>query len=408
MSPTIVIFSFSPLARDPRVLRQLEIIKEASPGAKIITVGLGEAWSELVEHHQIFGSAALAKSWRLVLFGRSGNRILDFSFGEVLAKVAAGIGFHSYFFKRISRVKEADNLLRKIRETYDVSHVIGNDFDCLPLLKEHFGGDMVFLDSHEFTPNQSLSASLGKAVVRRHKRWLVRSTYYFPAKMSTVSEGIRQEYLREFGTREIGIWPNAPRPITLGSSKAVSKPIRLVHHGLGTRPRQLERMVQTLQDLGDGYELHFYLVNLDPQYRVELETLASKDALFFHEPVATSDLSTELSQYDVGVFLHEPKSVNAKYMLPNKFFEFVNAGLAVATGPAVEMATISTKQGFGIVSDDFEPSSLASKLRNLPNEEISRKKLAARAYAGNLEKLYQHESFLSFLFKSPRDESKGA
>lgn len=408
MSLTVVIISFSPLARDPRVLRQVDLITEAFPGAKIITVGHGEAWSELVEHHQIFGSAALARGRRLVLFGPSGTRIFDISFGRFLAKVAAGIGFHSYFFKRISRVKEAHDLLRKIQETYDVSHVICNDFDCLPLLKEHFGGHMVFLDSHEFTPNQSLSASLGKVVVRRHKRWLVRSTYYYPAKMSTVSEGIRQEYLREFGTREIGIWPNAPRPITLESPRAVSTPVRLVHHGLGTRPRQLERMVRTLQDLGDGYELHFYLVNLDPQYRVELETLASKDALFFHEPVATSDLSTELSQYDIGIFLHEPKSVNAKYMLPNKFFEFVNAGLAVATGPAVEMAAISTKQDFGIVADDFEPSSLASKLRNLPNEEIRSKKLAARAYAGTLEKMYKHESFLSFLFKSARDESEGA
>ena len=41
---------------------------------------------------------------------------------------------------------------------------------------------------------------------------------------------------------------------------------------------------------------------------------------------------------DVGVFCMPPINVNARYALPNKFFDFVQARLAVAVGPAEEMA----------------------------------------------------------------------
>lgn len=398
-TPAILIFSFSPLARDPRVLRQIEIVNEVFPETRVITIGHGEKWSDTVTHLQLTKSAAPDQNPRFIFFGRSGEKKLDIKLGTFWSRFFAIWGAHKNFYWSIGRVKEGSLLIRDLISEFEIKCVIANDFDCMPLIMEHFDGDLVFLDSHEFTPDQSLSASLKNCFLRRHKKWLVQSSYLHPSNFSTVSYGIREAYLTEFGPRELSLWENVPSPKSPRFKNSSDSSIKLVHHGLGTRPRQIERMVDTLNELGDGFELHFYLVNLPEDYKQELVERQFAGQMVFHDPVPTKSISTELTQFDVGIFLHEPRSLNATHMLPNKFFEFVQAGLAVATGPALEMSKISLSRGFGIVSKDYEPASLAKEIKGLAPEKLKEKKMAARNYSKELDNLYRHEPFVSFLFE---------
>jgi glycosyltransferase involved in cell wall biosynthesis len=48
--------------------------------------------------------------------------------------------------------------------------------------------------------------------------------------------------------------------------------------------------------------------------------------------------------------------------LPNKFFEFIAAGLAVCIGPSLSMAEIVNQYGCGVVAASFEPAVLAGVL----------------------------------------------
>jgi hypothetical protein len=84
-------------------------------------------------------------------------------------------------------------------------------------------------------------------------------------------------------------------------------------------------------------------------------------------------------------------------MLPNKFFEFANAGLAVATGPAEEMSRISLEKGFGIVSQDFDPENLAEEIRRLDHDQIAKKKFAAKRFSMEFDELYVNKAFVDFL-----------
>ncbi len=65
---------------------------------------------------------------------------------------------------------------------------------------------------------------------------------------------------------------------------------------------------------------------------------------------------------DVGVFCMPPININARYALPNKFFDFVQARLAVGVGPAEEMARLTEKLGLGVVSTDFSEASFTEAL----------------------------------------------
>ena len=68
---------------------------------------------------------------------------------------------------------------------------------------------------------------------------------------------------------------------------------------------------------------------------------------------------------DVGVFCMPPININARYALPNKFFDFVQARLAVGVGPAEEMARLTEKLGLGVVSTDFSEASFTEALAGL-------------------------------------------
>ena len=74
------------------------------------------------------------------------------------------------------------------------------------------------------------------------------------------------------------------------------------------------------------------------------------------------------------LFLLEPTNFNYLHALPNKFFEFIQARLAVAIGPSPEMEQLATGHGFGIVAPSFEPQELAARISSLSAQDIERLK----------------------------------
>jgi hypothetical protein len=96
------------------------------------------------------------------------------------------------------------------------------------------------------------------------------------------------------------------------------------------------------------------------------------------EPVPYQRLIPETAGYDIGVYILEPLSFNLRHALPNKFFEFIQARLAVAIGPSPEMQALVERHGCGVVAADFDPRSLAAALNALSGEQIEQ--LKARSH----------------------------
>jgi hypothetical protein len=104
----------------------------------------------------------------------------------------------------------------------------------------------------------------------------------------------------------------------------------------------------------------------------------------FREPVPPAELPFAMNACDVGVFCMPPININARYALPNKFFDFVQARLAVAVGPAEEMARLTSELGLGPVSADFSEAAFTQALAGLDAAAVSRYKAAAHASAKEL------------------------
>jgi len=149
--------------------------------------------------------------------------------------------------------------------------------------------------------------------------------------------------------------------------------------------------------LDKRFQMHFYLLPTYPKYLDKLKNLARKhgDRILFHEPVPPDRLVIELSQYNIGIPMIKAKSESYIYSLPNKFFDYIMAGLMIGITKFPVMVDFVKKFDIGIFTEDYSPYSLAAKLNLLDKNMIDKYrknsiKLAKKYNAENeMEKLHQ-------------------
>jgi len=124
--------------------------------------------------------------------------------------------------------------------------------------------------------------------------------------------------------------------------------IRIIHHGIASPSRRLES-----NDRNDGPRGQEVFIGRDA-CPTEISILGQacrdgecKDKCENIPPIPMNEIVTFTNAYDIGLFLSAPTTFNLKYALPNKLFEFVQARLAVAIGPSIEMRKIVEKYDCG-------------------------------------------------------------
>jgi hypothetical protein len=126
---------------------------------------------------------------------------------------------------------------------------------------------------------------------------------------------------------------------------------------------------------------------VDPAYLPELSRLAERrapDRVTFHEPLRPEEVVPAIARFDMGFYLLEPSSFNNIEALPNKFFDFVVAGLAVCVGPSPAMAELVRRHGFGCVAPSFRAEQVAETLTALTPTAIAAMQRAAQRAAESL------------------------
>jgi hypothetical protein len=162
------------------------------------------------------------------------------------------------------------------------------------------------------------------------------------------------------------------------SNIGIGSVIRLVYLG-GAHPlRGLHESLEAVALTRTKIEFHLYLVG-DPKYIDSLKQIASKsNRIFLHPPIEYASINTVLSRYDLGWCYFTPKTENLKNTLPNKFFDYVQAGLGIIAGPNQDMIKESEEWNFGIFSKDYSSSSIIKLLDELTPEDVMDAKHGAR------------------------------
>lgn len=337
----------------PRVLRELDVLAESK--WRVDTVGFGGKPEGASSHFQL---RKLGTFERLASYLIPNSRIrFELTLGR--------------------RYRSLEGLSLK---HYDL--VIFHDPTSLPFTIFH--QDQTFkpscrfhVDLHELHLS-SLSRTFLEAIVfDRYRRWELSFLDKFVKEknskltISSCSNSISGHYERHW-KRTVNTVRNVPPSSSLSPS-VPNYPIKLVHHGVGTRDRFHEEYIQALALLQGRFELHFYLL-ASPRYRQKLQrvalSLGVQDYVFFHDPVPTKEITRAIRNFDVGLVVIPPVTKNEELALPNKLFESIHACLAVVSGPNQDMAELVESNGIGLVLPNWSVTSLTEALGSLEKDEL--------------------------------------
>ena len=351
MPKKICIVSYTDASRDPRVLRQVLYFRNHF---KVALWGLKDPGLDGVEFSPIvrlpkksLGEAARAASLLLGITGPASKRFLPLS------------------------LLPADQ---------QYAMVLCDDAEPLPLAFELAQGAPVLFDAHEYYPLEFESSLKWRLFLKRYLTGLCRQ--YIPrcSAMTTVSNGLANRYLQEFGVHP-QIVHSCPEECALSPSPMLPGRIRMVHHGAANKDRGLEQMIDTMRLLDGRFSLDFYLVGSQSYIEQLKDRAADLPSITWRTPLPMLELAKGLNGYDMGFYILAATGFNNLHALPNKFFEFIQARLGIAIGPSPDMADIVREHRIGAVASSYSPQDMAASLRTLTDEDIAAFKTQAHAAA---------------------------
>lgn len=338
---SVLVLSFSDLDRDPRVSKQIDLLNQ-----DFFVVVAGTKYSGKLPFISL---QSISRSWV--------NKITF----AILLKLRL---FGKAYWSNPAFI-QAENALKV--ENFD--YILANDLMSLPLAIKVKKKARIIFDAHEYSPLEFEESKIWKFLFVDFYSYLLKK--YLPEvyKFTTVCEGISQKYYQEFGFLP-EVFMNTSQFLDI-KPRVIENKIKLICHSAAIRSRKIEILIEMAKYLDDQFELNLVLVPSQTDYYHRLVELAKKvKNVNLLPPVPLKDISRFLNNFDVGIYSIEPSSFNNKYSLPNKFFEFIQARLAIVIGPSPEMQRIVLKENIGMVSKGFEARELAMVVNSLSVERI--------------------------------------
>lgn len=363
----------------------LKQVKLFTPRYAVTTCGYGPAPEGVTEHVRIPDELVY---WRL-------NRPLT-----VLRR-----------FDRVYRTQEVVRFAANRLPVGRFDVVLANDVEAVPLALSLNPRRGFHADLHEYSPRQKEDVRRWRLFVAPYMRWLVRTHVTHADSVTTVCDGLADAYRDEFGI-EARVVTNAS-PYRDARPSPTGMPLRIVHSGAAMPDRHLEVLIDAAARTRQDVTFDLYLARNDPGYIARLREHADQVApgrVRVLDPVPYRELIDTLARYDIGFYSIPPVSFNHLHSLPNKFFDFVQARLALVVSPSPEMARLVDRHGLGLVAQGFEAEDLARCLDDLTVERVEKFKRASAAAAPELSAENQVEGWAravdALMARAPRQEDR--
>jgi len=387
--PVVCIFSYTPVSGEPRVLRQAAAMQEA--GWQPLVFGCEGRSHHPEQWHFCAVPAGTPYPKVIVLLLR-----LTQLFGVALAKWAPlgsvrSWGSRIYFGAQPLgrwRTRLAEDFVRN-NPTLRPKLVISHDyFTCPP----GYGvacatGAKFVVDCHEYARGQYMH---DPKWVRYMRPVITHCQDFYLAKadaVTTVCAGIadlldKEQVLKRPVTvvRSVpfrNIQPFRPtgeriNVIYLGEIHY----IRGLHKAIKSMPLWRPEFHLMLQ--GNGSESYIDSLNRLAREHGVADRVHVRDPVPFHEIVPSANTA------DIGYFVHKDLSPQKRFVLPNKFFEYVMAGLALCVSDLPEMARLVQQYDLGRLVPDYDEEAIAAVINSFDRASIDAYKKNAIAAAAEL------------------------
>lgn len=127
------------------------------------------------------------------------------------------------------------------------------------------------------------------------------------------------------------------------------------------------RGIESILSVFENIEENICLVIMGFGHLEELckKAADSNNSIFFHNAVLPKKLFEYTCSANYGINLIEPMCLSYELCLPNKFFEYLMAGLPVLSSDLIEPKKIIDKHRVGVIVKDFEIDSIKKSIKDL-------------------------------------------
>jgi len=203
----------------------------------------------------------------------------------------------------------------------------------------------------------------------------------------TVSDGLKKEFFKRYAvtyTTIRNIPPLDAEPLPIDTNAFI------IYQGMVNEGRGFEYLVpamkyvdQTLLICGDG--------NFMPQLKSLIHKQGLQDKIILKGLVLPSLLKDITRQAIIGINLVEKEGLNQYYSLPNKFFDYIQAGVPQITMGYPEYKNLNDQYGVAILLDDLDVNLIADAINRLLKNETLRNELRKNCKRAKLDLNWQVE-----------------
>jgi glycosyltransferase involved in cell wall biosynthesis len=238
--------------------------------------------------------------------------------------------------------------------------VWSNDLDTLlsaRLICALRGIDLIY-DSHEwFTEAEGLT---GRPFIKSVWKGVERLCIPGLQRCLTVNTSIAEIYRGLYGVN-MQVVRNVPTKWnrdTVVSHIPLQPGPKIILQGAYIDPdRGGEELVKAMQYLPD---VTLYVIG-SGRAIPEMKTMASSNVVFM-DRLPYQELMSITSRCDLGLSLDKPKHENYRLSLPNKLFDYWQAGIPVLASPMVEVERAMRQHQAGQILQDWEPQIMAAQI----------------------------------------------
>lgn len=264
--------------------------------------------------------------------------------------------------------------------------VIANDWRSLPIAfaAKRSAAVRIVYDSHEFASEEFADSWRWNLLARQHVVRIEDRHIRGADAVVTVSEGIADALAQRYALPRPMVIANTP-----GWQATAFRPtegrITVLYHGAIVPRRGLETLIESVR----LWPPHLRLVIRGPAqggFERHLQQLAEPfgERVAIEPPVPPAQLVSAAAQADIGIFLLSNSTTHARFAMPNKIFEYMQAGLMVISSDLPEIRKLIEAAGCGVLLADATPEAIASCLAGLDTVQIDACKRAALTRARDL------------------------
>jgi len=371
----ILLLLFNPFTHDSRVLRQARSLAEDGHEVHVFAT-----------HHTGLPYTEEAQGFTIHRFRLWSNHI----------------GIHSLF---VTLIKGLEVMMRMVVAGIFLkpNAIQANDLDTLPIgyLLSRLTSSRLVYDSHELWRDCSIRVHFPGWFYQ----WLHKVEAFLASRCDevlTVSEAIARDMEQHLRIPR----PRVVRNIPLSPSDSAAPSVRdvlgvpeaipiLVHSGALVADRGVLQILEAFTQIST--EAHLVFLGSGPEAEIlqlQINERGLSGRVHLLPPVNPDDVSNTLAGADIGLCTIPSGFLSYEYCLPNKLFEYLQAGLALIVSELPEMSRFVREKRIGITFSPGDLPSLIQAMKLLLEDEGLRTRLSRQSLAVRQEICWEQESLI--------------